>query len=289
MSDSVLRIRIFILLIFILGTFILIFLSLQKTPADSGEGLLTVTFLDVGQGDSIFIETPDGVQMLIDGGVNNAVLRQLAKQMSIGDKSLDVVLATHPDKDHVGGLVDVLARYQVANIIKTNNQSDTATFKALELAEEEERANIYLATAGQQLALGASTLVLILSPSGDVANLESNTSSIVAQLRYGEIEFMLTGDAPISIEEYLTRTFGDTLESEVLKLGHHGSRTSSGEIFLDTVKPNFAVVSASKDNTYGHPHSEVVENVTKRNIEMLSTADQGTIVFKSDGKRVWVE
>lgn len=290
MNEKTLPIR-----LFILGTFVSLitlfgFLSWQNhTLANSGDGLLTVAFLDVGQGDAIFIETPDDVQVLIDGGANNSVLRVLAEEMAIGDRDLDVVLATHPDKDHIGGLVDVLQRYDVANIIKTNNESETSTGEAFALALENENAEIYFAKAGQQLALGASTSILILSPSGDVRDLESNTSSIVAQLRYGGIEFMLTGDAPISIEEYLSRTFGKDLESEVLKLGHHGSRTSSGEIFLDTIKPEYGVVSAGKDNTYGHPHSEVVENLKKRDINMLNTADSGTIVFKSDGKKVWRE
>ncbi len=290
MNDRILLTR-----LFILGTFVSLitlfgFLSWQNhTSANSDDGLLTVAFLDVGQGDAIFIETPDDVQILIDGGANNSVLRALAEEMAIGDRDLDMVLATHPDKDHVGGLVDVLQRYDVASIIKTNNESETSTGEAFDLALENENAEIYFAKAGQQLALGASTSILIFSPNGDVRDLESNTSSIVAQLRYGDIEFMLTGDAPISIEEYLSRTFGKDLESEVLKLGHHGSRTSSGEIFLDTVKPEYGVVSAGKDNTYGHPHSEVAENLQKRDINMLNTADSGTIVFKSDGKKVWRE
>lgn len=290
MNEKTLPIRLFILGTFVSLIILFGFLSWQNhTLANSGDGLLTVAFLDVGQGDAIFIETPDDVQVLIDGGANNSVLRVLAEEMAIGDRDLDVVLATHPDKDHIGGLVDVLQRYDVANIIKTNNESETSTGEAFALALENENAEIYFAKAGQQLALGASTSILILSPSGDVRGLESNTSSIVAQLRYGDIEFMLTGDAPISIEEYLSRTFGKDLESEVLKLGHHGSRTSSGEIFLDTVKPEYGVVSAGKDNTYGHPHSEVVENLQKRDINMLNTADSGTIVFKSDGKKVWRE
>lgn len=290
MNNSLLLKRVIILLVLIIGIFILVFLLWQnKTSADFNNDLLTVSFLDVGQGDAIFVETPDGVQVLIDGGSNNSVLRELAKQMSISDKSIDVVLATHPDKDHIGGLVDVLQRYDVANIIKTNNKSETGTGEVFDLAVEKENANVYFATVGQQLALGASTSVLIFSPNGDVTDLESNTSSIIVQLRYGDIEFMLTGDAPISIENYLSKTFGKGLESEVLKLGHHGSRTSSSDIFLDTVKPKFGVVSAGKDNTYGHPHSEVVEKVTKRNILIFNTIEQESVVFESDGKEVWLK
>ncbi len=290
MNDRIFLIRSLMLGVFVLLILLFSFLSWQnQTSANSDDDLLTVAFLDVGQGDAIFIETPDGVQMLIDGGANNSVLRELAKQMPISDKSIDVVLATHPDKDHIGGLVDVLERYNVSNIIRTNNESETGTGEAFDLVVKKENANVYFATVGQQLALGASTSILIFSPNGDVSDLESNTSSIVAQLRYGDIEFMLTGDTPISIENYLSKTFGNALESEVLKLGHHGSRTSSGEIFLDTVKPKYGIVSAGKDNTHGHPHSEVVEKVTERNISILNTAEEGNIVFKSDGKSVWRE
>ncbi|MBP9836919.1 MAG: MBL fold metallo-hydrolase [Candidatus Pacebacteria bacterium] len=287
--------KIFLIRSLILGTFVLFiilfgFLSWQnQTSANSGDDLLTVAFLDVGQGDAIFIETPDGVQMLIDGGAGNAVLRELSKQMPISDRDLDIVLATHSDKDHIGGLVDVLERYEVENIITSNNKNDTTVSEAFDLAVSKEEADLKMVSTGYQLALGASTSLMIFSPLGDASNWETNTASIVAMLRYDDTEFMLTGDAPISIEEYLVKTYGTDLESEVLKLGHHGSRTSSGENFLDNVKPKYGIVSAGKDNTYGHPHSEVVENLQKRNISILNTADDGTIVFKSDGNRVWRE
>jgi competence protein ComEC len=129
----------------------------------------------------------------------------------------------------------------------------------------------------------------IFSPAADPTALESNTSSIVARLSYGEIDFMLTGDAPSSIEEYLVKTYGERLESEVLKLGHHGSKTSTAENFLLKVSPLYAVVSAGRDNRYGHPNSEVIARVEAFGSEILSTATLGTIVFKTDGERVWVE
>ena len=250
---------------------------------------MTVAFLDVGQGDAIFVETPDGVQMLIDGGPDSSVLRALAKQMPVSDRDLDVVLATHSDKDHVGGLVDVLGRYQVGHIITTNNKNDTTVAEAFIMESLQESSVNYTANFGQQLALGASTSIIILSPAGDVSNWETNSASIVVQLRYGDVEFMLTGDVPSGIEDYLVRIQGGNLSSEVLKLGHHGSRTSTSGDFLDAVKPKYAIVSSGKDNSYGHPHLEVIERVQDRNIEMLNTAEEGSIVFKSDGKMVWKE
>lgn len=248
---------------------------------------LKVAFLDVGQGDAIFVETPDGVQLLIDGGPNNAVLRELGKQMPFNDRSLDVVLATHPDLDHIGGLVEVLKRYEVDNIIKTDNQSDTAVAKAFLTAVEAEKAQVISATAGQQITLGASTTLVILSPFGEVEKMESNDSSIVAILVYGKTKFLLTGDASTKIENSLIQNWGDFLESEVLKLGHHGSKTSSSANFLDIVSPYFAVVSAGKNNRYNHPSTEVVERVTQKRVLLRETMGKGSVVFFSDGEKVW--
>lgn len=293
--DKIIRLR-----LAVLATLLLVSL-LSFVPAISGGQLgsvlesggdvdyLTVAFLDVGQGDAIYIETPDGIQMLIDGGPDSAVLRELGEQMPFWDRTIDVVLATHPDKDHIGGLVDVLTRYEVANIVRTENDSDTAVSSAFIFSSDEEDAIVRNVKAGDVITLGASTTLTIYSPTGDVSNWESNTSSIVAKLQYGEIEFMLTGDVPIGIEDYLAKTYGKELQSEVLKLGHHGSKTSTGEAFLSAVAPELAVVSASIDNRYGHPHREVIDRVESKGIDVLSTAKLGAIVFKSDGERVWTE
>lgn len=295
MTDLVFRLRLIILLI-LLSIALLILVFPVVTGGQSAllldsqsDNYLTVAFLDVAQGDAIYVETFDGVQLLIDGGANSAVLRELSQQMPKLDRSLDVVLGTHTDKDHVGGLVDVLERYDIDQIIVTESTNDTAVARAFGAATENEGAAILLARAGQEIILGASTSLMIYSPASNPSNWESNAASIVAQLKYGETEFMLTGDAGVNIEEYLVGNYGNVLESEVLKLGHHGSRTSTSDLFLDTVTPLYAVASAGKDNSYGHPHTEVLAKLVKRDIELLSTAESGTIVFKSDGERVWVE
>ena len=280
----------FLLIIFLVAIFIFYFPNFAANNlGHESVGLLTVSFLDVGQGDSIFIETPDGVQVLIDGGGDGTVLRQLPKQMPFLDKTIDMVLATHSDKDHIGGLVDVLKRYQVDTIVETKNKNATAVASAFVVAVSDEKAKVYSVTANQEFRLGASTTLLILSPTGDSTEWESNTASIVAQLKYGEVEFMFTGDAPKNIEEYIVKKYGGIIESEVLKLGHHGSRTSTADLFLDTVTPQYAIVSAEKNSRYGHPHQEVLDKVSIRGIRILNTADEGNIVFKSDGDEVWVE
>lgn len=249
--------------------------------------VLSVTFLDVGQGDAILIETPDGVQMLIDGGPDASVLPELAATLPWFDHTIDVIIGTHPDKDHIGGLVDVLKKYQVDTIITTENTGETTTAEKYHDMLMGEKAVVMMARTGQVYTLGASTTVKIFSPAADPSMLESNTASIVAQVRYGEIEFLLSGDAPSSIENYLVETFGVQLKSEVLKLGHHGSKTSSSENFLTAVSPLFTVVSSGRDNSYGHPAKEVVERVNELSIPLVNTAEEGRITFQTDGVSVW--
>lgn len=253
----------------------------------SRESVLEVAFLNVGQGDAIYITTPDGHQLLIDGGATAAVLSELAKHRSFFDRSLDMVLATHYDTDHIGGLVDVLKRFKVDWIIESGSSSDTPAASAYKEAVLLEQAKVIKAQAGQNIKLGEHVVLRVLSPQGDTTNWDSNTASAVVQVIYGDIEFMLTGDAPSSIEDYLVQKYGSSLESEILKLGHHGSNTSTSELFLQAVKPDFAVVSAAKDNRYGHPHQAVVNRVLQNNINLLNTADGEPVVFISDGVRVW--
>jgi competence protein ComEC len=253
------------------------------------EAYLEVTFLDVGQGDAILIETPDGVDVLIDGGPDAAVLRELSSALGPFDRTIDMVIGTHPDKDHIAGLVDVLSRYKVTHIMTTENRGETMVATSYQTALVHEGATVDYARAGQVYALGASTTLTIFSPASDPSMLESNTASIVAKLSYGDIDFMLTGDAPVGIEDYISGMYGELLRSEVLKLGHHGSRTSTSDLFLATVQPQFAVVSAGADNRYGHPHSEVVERVEAANVILQSTAQQGRIEFQSDGTTVWIK
>ncbi len=263
-------------------TWLLPYFSIPQTSE-----FLTVTFLDIGQGDSILVETPDGVQLVIDGGPDGTVLRRLTEELPRFDRTLDIIMGTHPDKDHIGGLVDVLARFKVGQIITTENTGETMVASTFQNALISEGMPVVMARAGQVYQIGASTTLTIFSPASNPVMLESNTASIVAKLSYGEIDFMLTGDAPSSIEEYLVKTYGAQLQSEVLKLGHHGSKTSSSGIFLDMVKPIHAVVSTSKDNTYGHPASTVVEAVESRGITLTNTAVVGSVTFETNGIDLW--
>jgi competence protein ComEC len=248
---------------------------------------LQVHFLDVGQGDSVLIQTPDGFEVLIDGGASSQVIQQLSAEQSWNDRVIDVVIATHPDTDHVGGLNDVLERYQVDLVVQTEAASDSPAAIAFSKAVILETANIQHARAGQLIQIGASTTIEILSPASDTTAWRANAASIIVRVVYGDTAFMLTGDASSGIEDYLVATYGTSLQSDVLKLGHHGSQTSTSELFLDTVQPQYAVVSASIDNRYGHPNQTVMQRVFDRNITSFHTGTDGTVTFYSDGERVW--
>lgn len=273
-----------IILVLLIVTLVIWNAVIHDAKADT----LKITFLDIGQGDSIFIEAPSGRQMLIDGGKNRSVIRQLSKVMPWYDRTIDVVLGTHPDADHIGGLPDVLARYQVGLIVESSVKDEGgADSAALEnAAAQEEGATRLTAERGQIIDLGKGAYLEILFPDRPVPGLETNTGSVVARLVYGETSFMLTGDSPKAIEEYLIRLDGNALKSTILKAGHHGSRTSSDLSFVGFVSPEYGIYSRGCDNTYGHPHEEVKEIFARLGIPTLDTCEEGNIMFVSDGKAV---
>lgn len=268
--------------------------AVYVVPAAYGggdDGILSVTFLDVGQGDAIFIESPTGVQILVDGGPpDGGVLRRLSQVLGFFDRTIDVLLATHPDRDHIGGLPDVLERYEVAEILMTENKGESTAAETFFDRADAEGAKVTYARRGMQYDLGGGALLTILFPDRDPSFLESNTASVVVHLTYGDTDFLFTGDSPEAIEDYLVLLDGNPpaggLQSDVLKVGHHGSHTSSGELFLNAVRPTYAVISAGKDNQYGHPHETVMTALREIGAEIKNTAEEGSITFVSDGSEL---
>lgn len=245
---------------------------------------LTIAFLDVGQGDSIFIQSPTGRQVLIDGGVDRDVLASLAHVMPFFDRSIDVVIATHPDKDHIGGLPYVFQRYDVDVAIDPGLEVNTEGYDFYADTRDQEKDIVYReARRGDVINLGGGAYIRVLFPDIDPAGMETNDASIVAQLVYGETEVMLTGDAPDETERKLV-SIDSHLTSDILKAGHHGSKTSTSQEFIESVHPTYTIISAGKDNSYGHPHADVVARLIAASTTILTTFEEGTIVFESDGK-----
>jgi len=254
--------------------------------AEERRGLLTVSFLDVGQGDSIFIDAPSGRQMLIDGGPNSSVLRQLSRVMPWYDRSIDVVVATHPDLDHIGGLIDVLPRYRVGTIMLSSVNGSTSGWASFRAGVAKETQDARIAERGQVVNLGEGVYLEILFPDRELPAVETNVGCIVSRLVYGATAFILPCDATAAIEEYVARLDGKKLGSQVLKAAHHGSKTSSAAFFVGAVDPEYVVYSRGCGNSYGHPHEQTVDTFARFGIVALDTCEEGTVTFVSDGKRV---
>jgi len=242
--------------------------------------ILEVVFFDVGQGDSIYIETSDGFQILIDGGPDLTVLEKLAKEMPFYDRTIDLVILTHPDHDHLFGLLEVLKRYQVKNILWTGVVKDTDEYKEWEKLIREEGANIIIARSGQKINLVQDIYFLILYPFESLEGLEvedSNDTSIVARLVFNDDSFLFVGDIPKKIESKLIDQ-NQELDSDILKVAHHGSKTSTSLEFLQAVSPETAVISVG-ENKWGHPAEEVLQRLEQFGIDILVTKESGDIKF----------
>jgi competence protein ComEC len=245
----------------------------------------SITFLDIGQGDAIFMRS-GRTQLLIDGGPDRSVLRELGAVMPFWDRTINVMLATHPDRDHIAGLMPVLERYQIGIFIESGVASESSLDDALEIFVMKEGSKKVLARRGMVITLDGGARFEILFPDRDPSGMETNTASIVGKLTYGSTCFILTGDSPIAIEDYLLQLDPASLDCDVLKAGHHGSRTSSDPDFVGAVSPAYTVISAGNGNSYGHPHVEVLSTLAAAGSVILETAKEGRITFVSDGRTV---
>jgi competence protein ComEC len=254
------------------------------------DGRLHVAVLDVGQGDAILVTTPDGRQMLIDGGPSITDLNwRLGQEMPFWDRTLELVVNTHPDLDHLGGLVSLLDRYEVEQALVPDVEGDSQLYTEWETELAEAGLTPAIGQAGARLDLGGGVSARVLNPGPASRGEESpNNHSVVLHLQFGQISFLLPGDIEISVENRLVSD-GAFLAATVLKSPHHGSKTSSGEIFLEAVDPQVAVISVGAENRFGHPSPEVLARYAERGLPVLRTDQHGTIEFVTDGQRLWVE
>lgn len=240
---------------------------------------LRVHFFDIGQGDAIFLELPDGNQILVDGGPSSDILSKLSKVMPFWDRSLDMVVLTHPHADHLDGLLEVLKRYEVGEILESGVAYSTADYEEWKKLVKEKQIRDIVAKQGQVFQAGDDFTLEVLAPIKDfqVRSVKNvHEADIVLKVIYGRESILLTGDMEKPLEYELV--FQPLpLFAQILKVGHHGSKTSSSDGFLEAVKPELAIISAGRKNRYGHPHQEVLDRLQAHGIRVARTDVDGDI------------
>ncbi len=264
--------------------FLLTVLGFFVMQADAGS--LRVTFFDVGQGDSILIQTPSHQTILIDGGPDRSILGKLGRALPFYQRDIDLMILTHPHADHLIGLNQVLQRYTVHRVVYTD-----VTYPAPEYTEWPrliEGSEVTIAYAGQQFTFGDVTLD-VLFPLSSLAG-ESfddvNDSSVVTRLVYQDHSFLFMGDAPVSVEEGLMAESPITLDSDYLKVGHHGSRYSSSADFLAVVSPDYAIIQSGEGNPFDHPHEITLRKLEAVGAEVLRNDHMGDIQVRCPAEGV---
>jgi competence protein ComEC len=266
---------------------VLIWLAVFQLP----DGRLHLAFLDVGQGDAILITTPEGAQILVDGGPGPAALTSaLGREMPFWDRSLEAVILTHADGDHVGGLPELLSRYAVGTFLDSGRPDDHPTYQECVRSLAAHGVAHQPVQAGAHITLDDVALDVLSPPAGYLSgtSADDNNNSLVIRLTYGEMVFLLTGDAEAEAEGWLLHS-GAPLDAHVLKAGHHGSGGASTPAFLSAVGPRYVVLSVGAGNRFGHPDPQVLERLDQLgDVTVLRTDEQGTLEFVTDGQQLWV-
>jgi len=284
--------------------FVLNFFCWKEIFALSQRPALKVSFLDVGQGDSVFIETPQNHHILIDGGPNSAVLEKMGKLLPFWDKTIDLVILTHPEKDHMTGIMNILQKYNVKNFLWTGvvkegeenkklaellnkAQNPSTNFLTASLNIKPETTKVIIAQAGQEIRAGdvvIDTLFPLENLDGKEIKNTSNDTCVVSKLIFKNSSFIFACDISFSGEKKILDA-GENVSANVLKVAHHGSKYSTSELFLENVKPEVAVIEVGKNN-YGHPTSEVLQRLEKFGIKIFRTDKNGDIQIISDGNNL---
>jgi len=265
------------------------------TVLTAPDGRLHLTVLDVGQGDAILIEAPDGRTVLVDSGVDpDLTLRRIGQNLAFHERHLDVVVLTHPDQDHLGGMEEVLRRYRVRLFVDGGwPLRGEPHRRVIDAARGEPDGRLHAAAAGQVIQLGGGAELEILYPSETdrtrpLPDGATNNASIIALLRFGSFSALLTGDAEAPVEALLVKR-GVLRPVDVLKVGHHGSKSGTTDAFLSAIQPSVAIISVGLDNSYGHPHRSLLDNLAQSRVQAVYRTDQdGNIEVVTDGRGYWV-
>lgn len=251
------------------------------------DGVLRTFFLDVGQADAEFVELPNGKTLLIDAGTAQSGDEILKFIKNLGYTKLDYVVATHPHADHIGGMAKILKGIEVGNMYMPYAETTTKTYEELLQTIVDLKINVIAVKPGVRLVEDGNLLAYFIAPNSDEYD-DLNEYSAVIKMIYGETSFLFTGDASSKSEKEMLAAAYD-LTANVIKIGHHGAKTSSSEEFIKTVKPQYAVISCGKDNSYGHPHEQTLKTLMAENVKVYRTDKDGTICISSDGEKIITE
>jgi beta-lactamase superfamily II metal-dependent hydrolase len=265
--------------------------SVEVTPEIQPSQNLTIAFIDVGQGDSILVILPNTKTLLIDGGERESSGKVLATLQEHGLNHIDVVVTTHPHADHIGGLIDVIKNVDVGQVLDSGQVHTTQTFEDFLDAIDTKQIPLKSVREGESINFDPTVKIGVLNPPATLPDgvdnqAEFNDNSVVLKLTYGEFSALLTGDMQETNEARLVSKNVTALDAEVLKVGHHGSRTSSSSSFLNAVTPEIAIISLGAGNSYGHPHQEALDRLSVAGTEQMFRTDvDGTITLTTNGSR----
>ena len=269
-----------ILIPIVISALALVFLFFYQTGQLSDK-VLKVVFCDVGQGDAIYIRTPGSIDILIDGGPDKKVLNCLSENMPLWDKEIELVFATHPDSDHISGLIEVLRNYRVSSFNTVSASKETKVFSELSNLIKSGKIPYKELTAGDKFRLSDGVSINTLWPKSGFLSNDTNDFSLVQILKFGNFDLLLTGDISSKILDSLDFS---NLSVKALKLAHHGSKTGTDETTIQKIHPEFAAISAGKNNSYHHPHPSVLSHLKKYNVEYKRTDQSGDIKIVTHGK-----
>ena len=254
------------------------------------DGNLYIIFCDVGQGDAIFIRSPQGADILIDGGPDERVLTCLGNNMPFWDRDIELVFATHPDADHIAGLESVLKTYTVKSFNASKKSSETQVFKRIQDLIKSKNVPLRFVYAGDTFTLSDGLVIEHLWPTQEfvlqdaAGNMDTNSFSLVQLVSFGKFKTLLTGDIEYQI---LNTLFGSSLNIDIFKLPHHGSKTGVDDMTLSLITAKLGIISAGKNNRYNHPHPSVLDFLKKYNLPYKMTSRDGEVEIVSDGVRWW--
>ncbi|HHX69908.1 MAG: ComEC/Rec2 family competence protein [Miniphocaeibacter sp.] len=258
-------------------------ITVTENLADNINSDLEVHFIDVGQGDSTLLISKEE-SILIDGGERHASSKVVSYIEKLGIEEIDYVIATHPHSDHISGLVGVINKFKVKNIIRNEEEVNSKIYESFVNSYTNKNINVIIPKVGDNFEFGEANFKIV----GPTAyNFDTNNNSLAIKVNHGKNSLLFTGDAE-KIEESTLMYTGEEIDAKILHVGHHGSRKASSEEFLKEVNPEYGIISVGRDNIYGHPHKEAVDRLKKQNIEIYRTDISGDIILISDGEEILI-